>query len=949
LILLKSEQRFGRITNQSIQIKTTKLMMIPLKRLVLMLLCLLVIKQSFSQQNIPLPEHPRPDFERSEWLNLNGNWAFEFDKKDEGEKAQWHKGTKKFTQTISVPFPWGSPLSGVKDEADIAWYSKKITIKPEWKDKRVFVTIGASDWKTTVWLDGKELGSHEGGYTPFSFELTNLKHGTAQNLVIRVDDKRRDFTLYGKQGYGNARGLWQTIYVEARGQDFLDAVHFTPDIDKNQVKVTAYLGNSATKDLDIELTINGNQKITIRETFPKGKTQHSFTVPIPSPRLWTLEDPYLYETNVKLADDEVKSYFGMRKISTVNLPNTNYKYIALNNKPVYMQLALDQSYHPTGFYTFPTDEFMKNEILLARNIGLNGIRTHIKVDVPRKLYWADKLGVLVMSDLPNFWGEPDKNAQKESEYTLHEMIKRDYNHPAIFSWIVFNETWGLKTKQEVNGKKQSVYLPETQKWVASVYRLAKSLDATRLVEDNSICCGAGHTETDINSWHEYLPGSGWEKHLKEIDEKTFVGSQFHYEKNYTQTDVPNINSECGNVWGYEGSTGDVDWSWDYHRMINTFRKYPKIAGWLYTEHHDVINEWNGYFRFDRSEKETGIGELVDGMAIKDFHSDIYISAGNEISRSVKPKEEITLPLYLSVMTDKDLGGSLNLKVQMYGYDALGQKKTWGNMTKTVPYQAWLQKELEPIKLTMPDEKSVVIAAFILEDNAGNVVHRNFTTFIVEGENPSEMTLLSGKKVKLISIEPKNFSDARWSKKQWNILDGLKVNGAGSGYFEYKIKIPTDTKFVSASFVAEVSSKQLFAKDKENSQIKNTDYMLGAKAEPSQNKNAYPMTDTSRYPSAVSVKINGVFAGRYELSNDPADHRGILSWHNQPQDKKLYEAGSYGYRLGVNIPQKALELARTTGELIIRLEVDESLAGGLAIYGDKFGRYPMNPTVVLVVD
>ncbi len=949
MLMITKTKYLGNKTIQSIQNKTTKLMMTPLKKLGLMMLCLFLTNQAFSQATIPLPEHPRPDFERSEWLNLNGNWDFEFDKKDEGEKAQWFKGTKKFTKTISVPFPWGSPLSGVKDEADIAWYSKKITIKPEWKGKRIFVTIGASDWKTTVWFDGKELGSHEGGYTPFSFELTNLKHGTAQNLIIRVDDKRRDFTLYGKQGYGNARGLWQTIYVEARGQNFLDAVHFTPDIDKNQVQVKAYLSAAATKDLDLELTINGNQKISIRETFPKGATQHTFTVPISSPRLWTLEDPYLYETNVKLADDEVKSYFGMRKISTVNLPNTNYKYIALNNKPVYMQLALDQSYHPTGFYTFPTDEFMKNEILLARNIGLNGIRTHIKVDVPRKLYWADKLGVLVMSDLPNFWGEPDKNAQRESEYTLHEMIKRDYNHPAIFSWITFNETWGLRTKQEVNGKKQSIYLPETQKWVASVYRLAKSLDATRLVEDNSICCGAGHTETDINSWHEYLPGSGWEKHLKEIDEKTYVGSQFHYEKGYTQTDVPNINSECGNVWGYEGSTGDVDWSWDYHRMINTFRKYPKIAGWLYTEHHDVINEWNGYFRFDRSEKETGVGELVEGMGIKDFHSDIYISAGNEISKSVKLKEEVSVPLYLSVMTDKDLGKSLNLKVQLYGYDALGQKKTWGSLTKTIPYQAWAQKELEPIKLTMPDEKSVVIAAMILEDNAGNVVHRNFTTFIVEGNAPTEMTLLSGKKAKLISIEPKNFSDARWSKKQWNVLDGLKVNGAGSGYFEYKIKVPTDSKIESASFVAEVSSKQLFAKDKENSQIKDTDYMLGAKAEPSQNKNAYPMTDTSRYPSAVSVKINGVFAGRYDLSNDPADHRGILSWHNQPQDKKLYEAGSYGYRLGVNIPQKALEVARTTGELIIRLEVDESLAGGLAIYGDKFGRYPMNPTVVLVVE
>ncbi|WP_435356558.1 glycoside hydrolase family 2 protein [Emticicia sp. SJ17W-69] len=924
--------------------------MTTLKRLGFMLFCLLIFKQSYSQENIPLPEHPRPDFERSEWLNLNGNWAFEFDKNDEGEKTQWYKGTKKFTKTISVPFPWGSPLSGVKDEADIAWYSKSITIKPEWKGKRVFVTIGASDWKTTVWLDGKELGTHQGGYTPFSFELTNLKYGTKQNLVIRVDDKRRDFTLYGKQGYGNARGLWQTIYVEARGQNFLETLHFTPDVDKNQVKITAYLASPSSKDLDLNVEIGGNQKVSVHETFPKNTTEYSFIIPISSPRLWTLDDPYLYSATVKLGDDEVKSYFGMRKISTAYLPNTNYMYVALNNKPIYLQLALDQSYHPTGFYTFPSDEFMKNEILLARNIGLNGIRTHIKVDVPRKLYWADKLGVLVMSDLPNFWGEPDKNAQQESEYTLKEMIKRDYNHPAIFSWITFNETWGLKTKKEIDGKKQSIYLPETQKWVASVYRLAKSLDATRLVEDNSICCGAGHTETDINSWHEYLPGEGWEKHLKTIDENTFVGSEFHYEKGYKQTDVPNINSECGNVWGYEGSTGDVDWSWDYHRMINTFRKYPKIAGWLYTEHHDVINEWNGYFRFDRSEKETGVGELVEGMAIKDFHSDIYLSTGNEISRSVKPKEEVSVPLYLSVMTDKDLGKSLNLKIQLYGYDALGQKKSWGNTSKTIPYQAWSQKELEPLKLTMPDEKAVVIAALILEDNAGNIVHRNFTTFIIEGNSPTEITLLSGKKAKLINIEPKNFSDAHWSKKQWNVLNGAKVNGAGAGYFEYKIKVPTDANLanvISASFVAEVSAKQLFVKDLENSQIKNTDYMLGAKAEPSQNKNAYPMTDASRYPTAVSVKINGIFAGRYDLPNDPADHRGILSWHYQPQDRKLYEAGSYGYRLGVSIPQKALEQARLSGELVIRLEVDESLAGGLAIYGDKFGRYPMNPTVILV--
>lgn len=904
----------------------------------------------FSQETIPLPEHPRPDFERSTWLNLNGNWAFEFDKNDVGNTEKWYDNHKKFTKIISVPFPWGSPLSGVKDETDIAWYSKNINVKREWRNKKIFVTIGASDWKTTVWLDGKELGSHEGGYTPFSFELTNLKHGTNQNLVVRVDDKRRDFTLYGKQGYGNARGIWQTIYLDVRGQNFLENIQFTPDIDKNQLKVTAFLSSPAEKDLDLTVEISVDLIPPKKQIFPKGKTEYSFIIPIENAHLWTLDDPFLYSVKIKLADDEVKSYFGMRKVSTVNLPGTNYKYIAINNKPVYMQLALDQSYHPTGFYTFPTDEFMKNEILLARNIGLNGIRTHIKVDVPRKLYWADKLGILVMSDLPNFWGEPNEDARKESEYTLKEMIKRDYNHPAIFSWITFNETWGLRSKVEINGKKESRYLPETQKWVASVYRLAKSLDNTRLVEDNSICCGAGHTETDINSWHEYLPGEGWEKHLKTISDSTFIGSQFHYEKGYKQTDVPNINSECGNVWGYEGSTGDVDWSWDYHRMMNTFRKYPKIAGWLYTEHHDVVNEWNGYYRFDRSEKETGIGEIVEGMSIKDFHSDIYLSTGNEISRSVKPKEEVSIPLYLSSMTDKELGKTLNLKVKMYGYDALGQKKTWGEMSKIVPYQNWIQKELDPLKLTMPDEKAVVTVSLVLEDNGGNIIHRNFTTMIVEGNTPTEMKLLNGKTAKILTIEPKNFSDAKWSKKQWNVMEGAKVNGAGSGYFEYKIKVPKEMNLASvtnANFLVEASAKQLFAKDMNKKLAGNEDYMLGATAEPSQNKNAYPMTDMSRFPTSVSVKVNGNFAGRYDLPNDPADHRGTLSWHYQIQDKKLREAGSYGYRMSVNIPKKSLDEAIKTGELVIRLEVDEGSGGGLAIYGDKFGRYPMNPTVVFV--
>ena len=910
------------------------------------------ISFALSAQSIPLPEHPRPDFERPDWVNLNGSWAFEFDKNDQGVAQKWMNGARKFSKTINVPFPWGAPLSGVADEADIAWYQREIKVPAAWKGKRTFLTVGASDWETTVYLDGKELGKHQGGYTPFSFELTSLlKYDSPQRISIRVDDKRRQFTLYGKQGYGNARGIWQTIYLEARGQNHLDALHFSPDIDNKKVAVTAYLPAAASSDLQLELKLAGK---TSSHKIAAGSSSLTFDVAIENQHLWTLEDPYLYEVEAKLGDgkgaaDVLKSYFGQRKISVVDLPGTEYPYIALNNEPVYLQLALDQSYHPEGFYTFPSDEFMKEEILLARGIGLNGIRTHIKVDIPRKLYWADKLGVLVMSDLPNFWGEPDANAQKESEYTLRQMLKRDFNHPAIFSWITFNETWGLTTKVEENGKQQSKYLPETQKWVASVYRLAKQLDPTRLVEDNSICCGRGHTETDINSWHEYLPGWAWEEHLKNIDANTYPGSKHHFEAGYVQGRQPNINSECGNVWGYDGSTGDVDWSWDYHRMMNTFRKYPKIAGWLYTEHHDVINEWNGYWKFDRANKYTGLEEMVEGMSLNDLHSMIYISTGNEISKTVQPGESVKIPLYASFYTNRtDLGKTLTLQIKLYGYDALGQKKTWMTTQRSVPYTPWMQKQLDSLDLQLPNEKGIAHLSLTLQDALGNDLHHNVMSFVVETPAPKAMTLPNGKSAQLLTVAPKDFSAAQWTKKQWNILDGLKVNGAGSGFFEYTFKMaekPTGTE--AATFIAELGAKQLLVKDMDKEMAKNVDYMLGGKVDPSQNPNAYPMTDEYLSPSTVNVTVNGVFAGRVDLADDPADHRGVLSWHYQPKVRKLQEAGSYGYRVAVNIPPQALNIAKVSGELVVRLEVPEAMPGGLAVYGDKFGRYPLNPTVVLV--
>ena len=910
-------------------------------RLIIFLLCFSVV--AFAQQ-IPLPEHPRPDFERANWINLNGSWDFEFDSLNTGVDKNWQMGNALFSKKINVPFPWGSPLSGVKDETDFAWYKRKITVPKSWSNQRVFITIGASDWETTVWLNGVLVGKHQGGYTPFSFELTgNLTFDTPQNIVIRVDDKRRDFTLYGKQGYGNARGIWQTIYLEGRGKTHLETVHFTPDIDKQTVKAEVTLSNELKSDAEITFRLKtGGPDIVSKNTVYRNKDKAVFTIDIPNPRLWTLDDPFLYETEIRINDDLVKSYFGMRKISVVNLPNTNYPYIALNNQPVYLQLTLDQSYHPQGYYTFPTDNFMKNEIKLAKDIGLNGIRTHIKIDIPRKLYWADKLGLLVMSDLPNSWGEPDEKMQAESEYTLREMIKRDYNHPAIFSWITFNETWGLTTKVTENGKTRSQYLPKTQSWVASMYYLAKSLDPTRLVEDNSVCCGRGHTETDINSWHEYLPGWAWEEYLSNIVKNTFEGSTDHFEKGFKQGNQPNINSECGNVWGYDGSTGDVDWSWDYHRMINTFRKYPKVAGWLYTEHHDVINEWNGYWRFDRTKKFTGLPEMVSGMTDKDFHSAFYLSTGNEICKTVKGGETLDVPLFISIMSGKIIkDNQLFIEYETEFMDKTGETQALHSGKINVAYQPWMQKQLNTLQIKMPDIAGLGIVKLKLKDSEGNTLHHNFMNFVIKSSlNKASATVLE--------VQPREYKKAEWSQKTWNVLEGLKVNGTGKGYFEYQIPVSKEVIISNAkeSYVLfEASAKQLFDKDKTQDFDKNQDYMLGAKVSPHKNPNSYPMTDETTFPSVIYVFINGQKAKTVTLPDDPADHRGILSWHSQLKDKKLREAGSYGYLIKVPVSKNDLKKAVAQGFITIKMQTENE--GGLAIYGEDFGRYPVNPSLVII--
>jgi hypothetical protein len=413
-----------------------------------------------------------------------------------------------------------------------------------------------------------------------------------------------------------------------------------------------------------------------------------------------------------------------------------------------------------------------------------------------------------------------------------------------------------------------------------------------------------------------------------------------------------LNSECGNVWGYEGSTGDVDWSWDYHIMMNEFRRHPKIGGWLYTEHHDVINEWNGYYRFDRSEKFTGMDDLAVGMEVKDLHSAFYLSTGSDLCRDVVPGSTVEVPLFASFLTDRSPGKTLWLKTQLYGWDSLGRKETYALTKRMLGFEPWMARELPPLKVTMPSTPALAVLALSLENEAGVVLHRNFTTFLVaNGAAPrvETMPIAPGKSLHAIRFAPDSYTDSKWSQKQWAVFDGLKVNGAGHGYFEYRLPWPEGldpAKVAGVSFVFEASAKQLFGKDRDGANQPGGDFMRGQGThDPSANPNSYPMTDTVVFPSEVRVRANGVSAGVFTLPDDPADHRGILSWHAQKKDRRLHEAGSYGYLIQAALPTEAIAAAARAKEIVLRLEVDAALPGGLAIYGERFGRYPVDPTLV----
>ncbi|MBO4709948.1 MAG: glycoside hydrolase family 2 [Kiritimatiellae bacterium] len=891
-----------------------------LLQLVVLFVCTFALALGAGQDGIPLPEHPRPDWERVEWLNLNGEWDFGF-------------APDKLDRKILVPFGWGCPLSGVRDEGDTGYYRRSVTVPTAWKGRRVFVVVGASDHDTTCTFDGETLGKHVGGYTPFEYELTEfVRWGEAQTLEFKVWDPpakvaMEEHYLYGKQGYGNARGIWQTVYLEVRGDVFLDSVRFTPSIAGKMVKCRAFLAAPAKSETAFVVEAAGKKFVA---AVKPGDLSTDVDIRLDEPHLWTLDDPYLYDAKLTLGDDEVKSYFGFREIGTGKTPNGD-GYVTLNGKPVYLQMCLDQSYHPEGWYTFPSDEFMKEEIMISKRLALTGNRVHIKVEVPRKLYWADRLGVLIQADVPCSWGDASEAMFEEHWKCFEGMVKRDFNHPCIYQWTLFNETWGLFSNRSLamglasgNGGKKRVYREWTQRMVAEAYRRAKAEDPTRLVEDNSPC-NHDHVVTDVNTWHSYCPGYGWENAVREWCENTYPGSRSNFISGNVQGDAPMMNSECGNVWGYSGSTGDCDFTWDYHLMVNAFRRHLKCAGWLYTEHHDVCNEWNGYVRFDRSPKYDGFDELA-GMTIADFHRDaaLFLAGrrGFETGEMLCPGQRVAIPVGVSLVTDKYAGKVLALSVSSWHVDGEGRsvESSARQVGPTAVAGNWQCEKLWDVDFIAPEGPACGCVCMALAAD-GNTIAKNFWSFGVTNAAPSAIAV----------------AKSDWSLGETNVLDGLKINGFGKGFFEFQL----DASAEGGVFRAEVSAKRMNGKDmpKGTARKPGVDYMLGGGThDRSRNPNSYPQTSDEKFVSSLRVFAGGMLLKTVTLQDDPADSRGILSWLSQPHDGRLREAGSYGYLVEADVPAAAVK----DGKVDIRLEADN----GLAVYGPAFGRYPMLPHIAL---
>lgn len=397
----------------------------------------------------PLPEYPRPQLVRAQWLNLNGEWDYMTDPGGVSPvKASVPPSFTKGVRKILVPFPPESELSGIAHKGDSClWYRRTFTVPKEWKGKHVMLNFGAVDRLSTVFVNGKKAGTHTGGYDAFSFDITDLLKSGDNVLVVGAFDPNDGRAASGKNGprgdYTFTSGIWQTVWIEPVDKQHISHIKIIPDVQNKRLEVTAYAGSEALQVVAVAST--GGQKVS-EATGTAGKT---FYLSVPNPHLWSPDDPFLYDLKLQLKNksgkvvDEIGSYFGMRTVGMKKIDGVMRP--TLNGEFVFHLGLLDQGYWPDGIFTAPTDEALRYDIELAKRAGFNVIRKHIKVEPQRWYYHCDRLGLMVWQDMPNLW-EPDGAdsvaVRKQFRAELKTMIDQHVNSPSIVMWVPFNENWG---------------------------------------------------------------------------------------------------------------------------------------------------------------------------------------------------------------------------------------------------------------------------------------------------------------------------------------------------------------------------------------------------------------------------------------------------------------------------------------------------------------------------
>ena len=540
-----------------------------------------------------LPEYPRPQLVRPDWLNLNGAWEYAFAARDAGEPAR-------FQGRILVPFPVESALSGVQvrfGKADRIWYHRTFDLPPQWMGERIWLRFGAVDWETEVFVNGKDLGKHQGGYDPFAFDITDaLKPGATQDLAVAVWDPTEIGQPHGKQKlspvgieYTPCSGIWQTVWVEPAPQGGIEGLKMTPDIDRGELElsVTAQTGNT------IEVVVRDGGTPVARMS---GPSNAPLKIVIPHAKLWWPDSPFLYDIEISLLRveapdpneplrqpagqliDTVTSYFGMRKTS-IGPDDKGITRILLNNRFIVQNGVLDQGYWPDGIYTAPSDDALRYDIEMTKKMGFDMTRKHLKVEPDRWYYWADKLGLLVWQDMPAADGMQDRslsadlpnlpNMVDQYKLELRRMIATHINHPSIVGWILFNEGLGIKAQFPMSDASRQI--------VARMVAATRQEDPSRLIDHESGAAGWDWQRRNV-----------WDVGLGDVID-------YHC---YGTTSAPIPSATRASMIGEYGYAGFPKLAPKYAPLVGR----PGVSALVYTQLTDVENEKNGLLTYDRQPK-----------------------------------------------------------------------------------------------------------------------------------------------------------------------------------------------------------------------------------------------------------------------------------------------------------------------------------------------------------